>query len=135
MKLLVGVFITCVLCSCDKGRFGKYVYIEPNSKMGCVIVHTDKDCGKSIKTLCVSGELFQTANYSKGQWTFRYRGNFDTPLFFCAKCVSESQMEIISDSIYARQGKLDSQYIQEMIDELQEMKSQAIKQENAINQF
>lgn len=133
MKWIAAISVL-YLASCTTGdkEVGKYTFLEHNSKLGCIIVHTDINCGMSTKTLCYSGELFQTANYAKGQWTFRYRGSFGIPLSFCAKCVSESQMELISDSINARHERLHSEDIQQLIDELQELKKQALHQESEI---
>lgn len=132
MKWITLILLNLLMGSCynsGHNKIGQYVYLEHNSKLGCVIAHTDKDCGRSTKTLCYAHELFQTANYTSGQWTFRYRGNWGIPLSFCAKCVSENQMESISDSIYARRERLDSEYIQQLIDELQEIKAQFLQQE------
>lgn len=132
----ISVMLVLFLLSCaNRKGVGEYVYLEHNCKIGSIIVHTDKDCGTSAKTLCNAGELYQTADYSNGQWTFRYRGCFNTPLAFCAKCVSPTQMEIIVDSICSKQEKLDSESIQQLIDELQEMKMQSLQREASASRF
>lgn len=133
----IAAILALYLTSCANGdsEIGKYIYfyIEADRNMGCVVVHTDNNCGKSSKTLHYAGELYQTANYHNGQWTFRYRGNFDTPLSFCAKCVSEREMDMIADSIHARKNSLEE--VQTLIDELQELKKQLLKQEAEMKQL